>query len=112
MLLLCYSPKVIFMTKPRLNYFDLFINNSSSKSFVSGFDRRYPPQQCLPSGHVTHSHAPGGDGVPGHAGPVRVLGDHGGEDLLDVVAVGCGHQVRHQLVAGLCLQAQLHLHVV
>ena len=36
-------------------------------------------------------HAPDGDGVPGHAGPVRVLGDHGGEDLLHVVAVGGGH---------------------
>ena len=36
-------------------------------------------------------HAPDGDGVPGHAGPVRVLGDHGGEDLLHVVAVGRGH---------------------
>ena len=36
-------------------------------------------------------HAPGGDGVPGHAGPIRVLGDHCREDLLHVVAVGGGH---------------------
>ena len=36
-------------------------------------------------------HKPDGDGVPGHTGPVCVLGDHGGEDLLHVVTVGGGH---------------------
>ena len=34
---------------------------------------------------------PGGDGVPGHAGPVRVLRDHRREDLLHVVAVARRH---------------------
>ena len=34
---------------------------------------------------------PGGDWVPGHAGPVRVLRDHRREDLLHVVAVARSH---------------------
>ena len=45
---------------------------------------------CIIVPHIS-CHAPGGDGVPGHAGPVRVLGDHRREDLLHVVAVGGGH---------------------
>ena len=48
-------------------------------------------------------HAPDGDGVPGHAGPVRVLGDHGGEDLLHVVAVGGGHLLLLLLLLLLCI---------
>ena len=55
---------------------------------------------------------PGGDGVPGHLGPVRVLRDDGAEDLGLVVLEGRGHQVGHQLVPALRLQPHLHLLVV
>ena len=55
---------------------------------------------------------PGGDGMSRHLRPIRVLGDHGAEDLLLVVVEAGGDQVRHQLVPGLRLQTQLHLFVV
>ena len=55
---------------------------------------------------------PGSNGMSGHLGPVGVLGDDGTEYLGLVVLEGGGHQVGHQLVPALRLQAHLHLLVV